>query len=390
MKTFFALLKREFGRFFKNKTLLLAFFGAPVIYALVLGFLYKSGKVIEQPIIVVDQDNSPMSNQLIEMLDDNEKLQVVKVFPEKIGIDNAIIKHKAVAAIIIPERFEADILQKKYPELTNYISTVNLVTANYTSTALQVTLGSFNAGVEIAALQKQGMSPAKAAQSYEPVKFNYIKLYNPTGNYLNYMWPAFLAVVLQQVILLAMAISFSAEMEERTFVPEFANKVPNSLVALLIKVIPFWLSAVVVVSLYYLFHILFNAPLPTHAINYVVSTGLFVMACTFLGTFISLLVPNALKATQILMLMAAPSFMIGGYSWPSESMPIGIQYLANILPLTPFINAHKAMLIQGASLNQVMPYLQHLVLLIVVYLIISIVVYLWRSKSWEKQWAANN
>lgn len=385
MKNIIALIKREFTRFFKNKTLLSAFFGAPIIYALVLGLLYSSGKVIEQPIIVVDQDNSPMSNQLIEMLNDNEKLQVIKIFPDKIGIDDAIIETKAVAAIMIPERFEADILQKKYPEVTNYISTINLVTANYTSTALQVTLGSFNAGVEIAALQKQGMSPAKAAQSYEPVKFNYIKLYNATGNYLNYMWPAFLAVVLQQVILLAMAISFSAEMEENTFISEFANKVPNVFAALIIKVVPFWFSSIIVVSLYYCFHLLFNAPLPTHAINFVVTSGLFVMACTFLGTCISILIPNALKATQILMLMAAPSFMIGGYSWPTESMPMGIQYLADILPLTPFINAHKAMLMQGANLSQVAPHLQHLALLLIIYFLISIILYKWKSKSWRNK-----
>lgn len=92
-------------------------------------------------------------------------------------------------------------LQKKYPELNVYVNTGNVLTANFASKALQLTIGTFSAGASIKGLQKMGMPAVKAATQYEPFKTNYITLFNTTSNYLIFMWPAMLAVVLQQVIL---------------------------------------------------------------------------------------------------------------------------------------------------------------------------------------------
>lgn len=384
MKNFGRLLIREIKRFFKDTTLLTVFFGAPLLYALLLGFVYQSGKVIEQPIIVVQEDESPLSFQLMEMLQDNEQLNIVAVLPDQNNLNDHIIEHEAIAAVIIPHHFEASILQKRYPEINVYINTTNLLTANMTSTAIQLSLGTLNAGIEMGALQKQGLSSAQAANSYEPFKMNFIRLYNQTGNYFYYMWPAFLAVILQQVILLAMAVSFTREVEEGTFGTELYSQSKNPFTMLLVKVLPFWVFSWLILGIYYVFHWIFSAPLPNHLSDFVVSSAFFIMSCTFLGTMISALLPNALKATQILMVLATPSFLIGGYSWPKSSMPTFIQHFADLLPLTPFLEAHKAMLIQGANLGQVSSHLNHLIVLSIVYFILSVLIIYIKIKKTDK------
>ena len=58
MNNFFALLKREFGLFWNNSVLRILFIGAPIMYAVLMGFVYKKGKVTDLPIIVVDEDHS--------------------------------------------------------------------------------------------------------------------------------------------------------------------------------------------------------------------------------------------------------------------------------------------------------------------------------------------
>ncbi|MNL11038.1 ABC-2 type transporter [compost metagenome] len=97
------------------------------------------------------------------------------------------------------------------------------------------------------------------------------------------------------------------------------------------------------------------------------------MATSFLGVFISALLPSALKATQVLMLLATPAFIIGGYSWPLEAMPIGVQWLSSILPLTPFLNAHKVMLFQHGSLGDVLPSIIHMGVLVGVYGLLALI-----------------
>lgn len=384
IQNWFGLLKREFGRFLRNKTLLSVFFLAPIIYAVLLAFVYQEGKVTEIPIIVVDKDATPLSAQVIEMLQDNEGIQVEKQVFELKDIKKEMIRNSAAAVIVIPDRFEADILQTRYPEIQIFCNTSNILTANFASKSIQQSLGTFAVGTEVKALQKRGMSYSQAMTKYEPFKQNYQKVFNKTGNYFTFMWPAMLAVVLQQVILLAMAVSFSTEFEEKTFNSELMDGRRFAIGAILIKNIPIWFFSVIIIGLFYLFHLLFNAPVPNQVSSFVVITGFFVVAVSLLGTVVSMLIPNALKATQILMIIASPSFIMGGYTWPLEAMPQGIQFFASIIPLTPFLNSFKILLIEGGELADCAKDLSTMGIQILVYGILSLLLIKWRmykSKS---------
>ncbi len=385
MNRFFQLLGREFKSFFSNTTLLMVFFVAPIIYAVMLASVYKTGKATELPIIVVDRDNTPMSAQIIEMLDDNEGIHVEKILPELNDVQSEMIKLNATAVVVIPDRFEADILQARYPEVNSYLNTVNMLTANFVSKNIQVTLGTFSAGAEIKALQRKGMSGVQSAARYEPFKQNYVKMFNETGNYFTFMWPAMLTVVFQQVILLAMAVSIAFEVENKTFGLGIVSKTKSALVTILVKVFPIWILSIPMIAIFYGFHVVYDAPLPTNPLNFVIITALFIVSTTFLGIMISSLLPNALKATQVLMLMSAPGFIIGGYTWPTFAMAVPIQFLADMLPLTPFLNAFKLLLMEDATLSQITPFIKHLSLQIIIYLIFSFLLVKWRMVKESKK-----
>ena len=387
MKEFLRLLKREFKLFVANDTLRSVFFLAPILYAVLLGFVYQSGKVENIPVLVVDRDNTPLSNQLTDMLDDNSSIKVIKYIQEPQSIKDEVIKNEAAAVVMIPAKFEADMLQKKYPELNVYVNTGNVLTANFASKALQLTIGTFSAGASIKGLQKMGMPAVKAATQYEPFKTNYITLFNTTSNYLIFMWPAMLAVVLQQVILLAMAVSFAAEFQRGSFIKEYYGMRRWAFPTMLIKVIPIWFFSILIVGIYYLMHMIFKVPMPEGIFNFILLTAVFVGSASFLGVFISILIPDALKATQILMVLASPSFIISGFTWPLSAMPAAVQFLANIIPLTPFLQAFKILLIQKGSVELTFPYLQHLIILLIVYGVlgwIALKIKLWKMFRYLK------
>jgi len=54
-----------------------------------------------------------------------------------------------------------------------------------------------------------------------------------------------------------------------------------------------------------------------------------------------------------------------------SAMPAFVQFIANIIPLTPFLQAFKILLIQKGSVELTFPYLRHLSILLVVYAIIG-------------------
>ena len=371
MKQINYLLKREFRLFFTNKTMLSVFFMAPVFYALLIGFTYQSGKVENIPVILVNHDNTPLSNQVVEMLQDSKSLKILNYISEPANLKDETIKTEAAAVIVIPERFEAMMLQKKYPEVNVYVNTSNVLTANFATKAIQQILGTFSAGAEIKALQKKGMNADIAKTQFEPFKANYITLFNTTSNYLIFMWPAMMAVVLQQVILLAMAVTFSEEFKRESFLKDFAGKEKYAIVVMTIKCLPIWIFANFNILFFYLCSLYFKIPAPDHIGNFFFLTAAFVIAATNLGVLVSILVPDALKATQILMVIASPAFIISGFTWPSYAMPEFIKSFTAIIPLTPYLEALKIMVVQNGSDFLTKKHLVHLLILGWVYFILG-------------------
>lgn len=371
MKQLTYLLKREFRLFFTNRTMLSVFFLAPVFYALLIGFTYQSGKVEHIPVIVVNEDHTPMAEQVTEMLQDSKTLQVLNYLNQPASLKDETIRTEAAAVIVIPERFEAMMLQKKYPEINVYVNTSNVLTANFATKAIQQTLGTFSAGAEMKALQKKGMNADLAKTQFEPFKANYITLFNTTSNYLVFMWPAMMAVVLQQVILLAMAVTFSEEFKRESFIRDFAGKQKYAVLVMAIKCLPIWIFANFNILFFYLCSLYFHIPVPENAWNFFLITAVFVVAAANLGVLVSILIPDALKATQVLMVIASPAFIISGFTWPSYAMPEFIKNFTAIIPLTPYLEALKIMLVQKGSDFLTRKYLVHLLILGWVYFVLG-------------------
>jgi ABC-2 type transport system permease protein len=81
MQNFWTLLKREFKLFWQNKVLRLH--QTPLLYGILLGYVYGKGKVTDLPIIVVDEDRSEMSSKAMQMFDDNEVLDITSLLYTK-------------------------------------------------------------------------------------------------------------------------------------------------------------------------------------------------------------------------------------------------------------------------------------------------------------------
>ncbi|WP_114792216.1 ABC transporter permease [Niabella yanshanensis] len=369
MKNFTKLVKREFKLFLSNTTLLSVFILAPLIYAIFIGFTYRQGKVVDIPVIVVDYDRTSASTQLTEMLNDNKTIKILPYSVKPANIKDEIIRRNAAALVVIPERFEAMMLQGKYPEVNTYVNTSNLLTANFASKSIQTVLGTYSAGAEMKALQKRGMSAEVARTKYEPFKANYITLFNTTGNYLVFMWPAIMAVVLQQVIMLAMAVSFAEDFKRKDFLDIFGKE--NKLKLMLIKIIPVFLFSNINLLMFYFFGLGFRVPGPVNWGMFLLNSELFILASIFLAVFMSILIPNALKATQVLMVIASPAFIMSGFTWPAIAMPSFINAFTSIVPLTPYLSVLKISLVErgGGSLTTL--FTIHLLVLIVVFFMLS-------------------
>jgi len=381
MGNFKTLLLREFKLFWQNKILRLLFIGAPLLYGILLGYVYGKGKVTDLPIIVVDQDRSEMSYKAIQMFEDNEVLNISALLYDQNNLAQIAIDKEATCVVIIPKGFEKMVLTKKYPEIVTIVNASNVLTANYASSALQVCLGTLKVGVQMETLRKQG-TPEKALLSqYEPFKTSFIKKYNRSTNYMYFLWPGVLAAVLQQVLLLGLALSFASEFENGTF-KKLVLKCPSLFKLISVKIIPYMFMSFGLWILYWLFTLWFRIPLYDNLWPLTIIAGIFILSVSFIGILVSIMVPSQLKATEILMVIATPSFILSGFTWPLSQMPIWVQGIANLIPLTHFLKAFRILIIENGTFSQTYGVILNLIIIGAVCGFLSyIALYFKRKKS---------
>lgn len=373
MKKFIQLSKTEWRRIFSNNVLVMIFFGAPLLYGIITINMYKAGKVTKMEIVVIDEDNTPATAKIIDALGESESLKIAKVQFDAGNIAREMPSKEYVAVISLPHGFEADIMQKRYPEVMVDVNTANLVTANFATRAIQTVLGTVNAGIEIEALKKAGVPAAAAAQRFEPFKVNYNRFYNPSGNYMDLMIPGIFGTVMQQVILLALALVFARDYEDGYF-GKLVKASRSSLYHIVLKMLPFVILTAIMWGVVGLFYVLYEIDIPVFSAGMVLLVTVFSLACIFLGMLFSAVIPNQLKATELLMVIATPSFLLSGYTWPLQSMPGWIRTISESLPLTHFLSGFRKLAVYGGTLRDIYPQLTALAVTALICLVAMMIV----------------
>ncbi|WP_179353615.1 ABC transporter permease [Winogradskyella vidalii] len=365
MKKFISLLKIEFKRIFSNGVLLAIFFGAPIGYGILFGFVYQQAKVIDLPIVIIDQDQSPATDKIIDAFEDNEVLLVVDVRASDGNIVNEMPVEQYAAVITLPSDFEKNLLQKKHPEIRIDLNMANILNANTASKNISTVLMTMNAGIEIEGLKKQGLHPKQAQVTYESFKINFNKLYNSTGNYITFMLPGLLAAIMQQVIFLAMALVFSRDFEDGYFII-LTKESKSAFYHIILKATPFlimlpgmWLLISLLFPYFNITAGIFNTPM-------IVMTLLLTLASMGIGMLFSIAIPNQLKATELLMVISTPAFILSGFTWPTLAIPDFITSVAQYIPVTQYLNGFRKIAFYGGDLSDAGPEIRILLLIIVV------------------------
>lgn len=372
MNKFIRLLRIEFKRIFANDVLLAIFFGAPVLYGILFGYVYQQAKVVDLPIVIIDQDRSPTSDKIIDAFADNEGLLVSDVRYTAGNLIDEMPTQQYAAVITLPSNFEADVFQKKHPEIRVDLNMANILNANTASNHIQAVLLTLNAGMEIEGLKKQGMHPAQAKASYESFKININKLYNSTGNYVTFMLPGLLGGIMQQIIFLAMALVFSRDFEDGYF-GTLVKESKSSLYLIALKTTPFLIMLPLIWLVVALFFPYFNVDINIFNFPMFVLVVLLTFASIFIGMLFSIAIPSQLKATELLMVISTPAFILSGFTWPTMAIPDAITNIAQFIPLTQFLSGFRKIAFYDGDLASIKPELGMLFIIMAVSFIAMVI-----------------
>lgn len=321
---------------------------APFVYALLFSAVYSSHSLSELPIGVIAEDQSATARQLVRMLEASPRLRIVRSVGSVEELKDYIYDSSLVGAVVIPRDFTSRLKRGHDARVTAYVNAASMVSANTVAKAVNETVMTFSAGVELKTLMKKGERLASAKEKWMPVKLDLRSLFNPSFNYSNFMVPGLLIAILQQVILMGMALCFTGEREKGTLAGLFAiSRNPFALV--LGKALPYLLLNFVIAEIY--LRVLFplnDIPMEGSWAVAIPFTFLFVFVVVTWGLWMGACFRTRLFATQALMFLAMPSFILSGFTWPPEGMPVFLRAVAQLLPMTHFVRSFRNVYLGGA------------------------------------------
>ncbi len=361
-----AVMKKELLHIARDKILFMIAFIAPLALTVLCGFLYIEQKVVDLPVVIFDQDQSEISRMIIRAFGDSERLKLVGTVDTYAGLEQALQSERAIMGVVIPPHLQSDVKQVRGAEVGLVINSANILTMNTVASAASSVVATIGAGVTMKVIEGLGMSGAKAYQAVTALSFRTRNWYNPTLSYLVFMLAGLIGTILQQVTFLGVALSFVKEKEQGTWRQlAFSKLRPAELVwgKLLVYFMVYGFDALLAYGLCFGF---FQVPMRGNPWLFLLTVAVFLVVLIAVGMAISVFTPSMPQAIEVSMLIAVPSFLISGYTWPYISMPPVIQVLSRLLPLSYFVEAVRSIAIMGAGWSVVWPKLAILALFAVV------------------------
>lgn len=374
------LFWEEWRRIFTNKTIVTVMFAVPVIYLTLFGFLYSEKKVTEIPTVVVDADQTELSRELSRAFDADQTFRVTHIVNTETQAMDLIDQGKAAVAVIIPDHLEMDVKAGRDASVLTVIDGSNMMISNTAVRAANTVTKTVSAGVTLKKLEAHGGWGEEGMKLYTGIDYRYRVLYNPTFSYMSFMVFGLAGTVMQQVLFLGIALSVTQQKEAGTWRETLAE---NSFWAIAIsKLLPYFLVATF--NLVLTFAILlkgFGIPYYGSTAHLLLIGTAFNLAVLAIGFAISFYSKDQLQATQAAMMIAVPSFMLSGYTWPLMSMPPVIAAIGKSLPLTYFLDGVREVLTKGHGLSHITYQVSVLLFMTLLGLFAAYLTYLVQSKK---------
>jgi ABC-2 type transport system permease protein len=188
-----------------------------------------------------------------------------------------------------------------------------------------------------------------------PVDVRTRVLYNPDllGSYN--IVPGLIGMILFQTATSLTALAIVKERERGTIEQLIVTPIRNWELVIA-KIIPYILvSFANTILIMAIGTFLFGVPLRGSLLLLFALVGLYLLPTLGLGLFISTMARTQQQAQLMTMPILLPSMMLSGVFFPIASLPVFLQFVSSLLPLTYFIYILRSVLIKGVGLDLIIP-----------------------------------
>jgi len=352
-----AIARKEFLHILRDPLSLTMALAIPFAMLMLFGYAL-SLDVDRVPTVVYDASRTPQSRELITYLDGSRYFEVSGVVASYAPLDLAIQQGRALVGFVIPADYARQLDRGQVVDIQVLLDGSDSNTANIAAGYADGVLAAHSARLRTRFANLRGAGPIEPAVSVSSRVW-----YNPDLKSKNFIIPGLIAVILQVIAALLTSLTIAREWELGNMELLLSTPVrPWELI--LGKMSAFFAIGIadsafaVLVGRY-----IFGVPLRGSVLDLSVAVFFFLFGALCWGLLISALARNQLLAYQIGILTSfLPSFLLSGFIYAIENMPVPIQVVTHIVPARYFIAILKGVFLKDIGYSILWPQLVFLFL----------------------------
>ena len=350
MRRFRALIKKELLHMVRDPRTLIFIFIMPVLQLLLLGYANNTD-IKNVPTVIFDQSNSQASRALLEAFRVTGYFSFDYVASTDTEVNNLVAAGKVKVGITIPPDYNANLLSGSPAQVSVLIDGSDPTTASAVLSAATLAGQAHGTSIELQKLALSGIT----GLGVSPVDVRTRVLYNPDLLGAYNLVPGLIAMILFQTATSLTALSIVRERERGTIEQLIVTPI-RSWELILAKIIPYIIVSFMDMLLILLIGTLwFHVPIRGSLWLLFGMTALYLLPTLGMGLLISTFAKTQQQAQLMTMPILLPAMMLSGFIFPVASLPVFLQLVGEIFPLTYFIYMLRAIVIKGVGIEMIIP-----------------------------------
>jgi len=302
------------------------------------------------PVCVYDQEGSQQSQDLLKHFQSSRYFHVARVVKGYAELGRALDDGSAKMGIVIPWDFSQRLRAGRPVAVQAVVDGSDDNTANVLIGYSQAVVQQYSAGIQIDWLSRRGVAMQPSAISVETRTW-----YNEDLESSAFIIPGVLALVMSVIGAFLTSLTIAREWERGTMEQLISTPV-TAMEIMLGKLAPYFVLGMIdtiisaAVAIYW-----FHVPFRGSYFTLLVASAMFLIVVLSLGFFISVLAKSQFAASQIALLVTfLPAFLLSGFLFSIEQMPVVLQWITRILPARYYVSVLKQIFLKGSPVSMLM------------------------------------
>lgn len=340
-----AIADKEWLQIRRDKRSLILSLIAPVILILLFGFALTMD-VKHVKTVIYDQSRSASSRAFIESFSHTEYLDIAAYADDYDTIDRYIDSGKCTMAVVIPADFERRVKTGRTVPVQLIVDGSDSTSATVATGYMKAITASYNIELKMSGLKKAGFP-----EITPPVDIRSRIWYNPELESRNFIIPGLIVIILAIISALIASLTISREWERGTMETLITTPV-RGWELVFGKLIPYlFIGLFDVMITVCAGYFVFKVPMRGSFIEFYLLSLLFLMGTSGLGILISAATRIQVLSVQFAMVATyLPSFILSGFIFPVNNMPLLVQGVTYVVPAKYLIVIVKGIALKGIGI----------------------------------------